>query len=256
MDPNEQSMELTDVQRALIEGLREDAANRYLDGDLGALDHSVAHHPRDAAFWMLLDGKTSTPVVHRRGCYICEDPEYAAMGLPLCWKCPRCGGHIAADDENCDDCMYCINPGHQTGADGLDPDGFGVLPADDEGFWVAPYGDFETREPFLVVTGERYDGLPLCFGDLADEGEKDEDDYVTDLTAPASWRGLVTEVKRRPVLQFNSDAPFDGSKFAETLVAYECTVEVRDPGSSGRQRGDVVRCLPQWLRVIRKGAGA
>lgn len=58
----------------------------------------------DPAAWMLTDGHTSTPVVHKQGCPICEDPEYAQMGLPLCRRCPVCGGHIAADDTVCDDC--------------------------------------------------------------------------------------------------------------------------------------------------------
>lgn len=67
----------------------------------------------DPAYWMLKDGHTSTPTVHRAGCYICEDPEFAQMGLPLCHPCPQCSaaegdgvGHIPADDETCDDCGY------------------------------------------------------------------------------------------------------------------------------------------------------
>lgn len=60
--------------------------------------------PNDPAFWMLYDGVESTPIIHSPDCYICTDPEYARMGLPLCRKCPRCGGHIPADDETCDDC--------------------------------------------------------------------------------------------------------------------------------------------------------
>lgn len=60
--------------------------------------------PDDPAYWMLFDGHTSTPVVYREGCYICEDPEFAQMGLPLCRECPNCKGHVAADDEFCDDC--------------------------------------------------------------------------------------------------------------------------------------------------------
>jgi hypothetical protein len=69
----------------------------------------------DPAYWMLKDGHTSTPQVYRDGCYICEDPEFAQMGLPLCRPCPQCMrnaenegqmGHIAADDEVCDDCGY------------------------------------------------------------------------------------------------------------------------------------------------------
>ncbi len=67
----------------------------------------------DPAFWMLKDEFTSTPTVYRSGCYICEDPEYAEMGLPLCYPCPLCKiGHVAADDVTCDDCgvsdeYYC-----------------------------------------------------------------------------------------------------------------------------------------------------
>ena len=60
----------------------------------------------DPAHFLLTDGYTSTPKVHRVGCYICEDPEFAQMGLPLCRKCPACGGHVAADDTVCDDCGF------------------------------------------------------------------------------------------------------------------------------------------------------
>jgi hypothetical protein len=62
--------------------------------------------PDDPAHALLLDEYTSTPVVHRTGCFICEDPEFAAMGLPLCRRCPLCGGHVAADDTLCDDCGF------------------------------------------------------------------------------------------------------------------------------------------------------
>ena len=59
----------------------------------------------DPAYFLLRDGKTSTPTVYREGCYICEDPEFAQMGLPLCRPCEACKtGHVAADDEVCDDC--------------------------------------------------------------------------------------------------------------------------------------------------------
>jgi hypothetical protein len=65
---------------------------------------SVPMRPDDPAAWMLYDDVTSTPVVFREGCYICEDDEFRRMGLPLCRKCPACGGHIPADDIGCDDC--------------------------------------------------------------------------------------------------------------------------------------------------------
>lgn len=91
------------------------AEQQEMLGRLGAGAHaagnaSVALNPSDPAFFMLLDGHTSTPVVHRDGCYICEDPEFAQMGMPLCSACPAClragrgMGHIAADDTTCDEC--------------------------------------------------------------------------------------------------------------------------------------------------------
>lgn len=67
---------------------------------------STKMRPGDPAFWMLFDGVETTPVVYSTNCYICNDPEFAQMGLPLCRKCPKCGGHIAADDTVCDDCGY------------------------------------------------------------------------------------------------------------------------------------------------------
>ena len=63
---------------------------------------------KDKARSLLEDDFTSTPVegIYRESCYICRDPEYAQMGLPLCRKCPKCGGHIPADDCICDDCGF------------------------------------------------------------------------------------------------------------------------------------------------------
>jgi hypothetical protein len=47
---------------------------------------------------------------YRESCYICRDPEFAQMGLPLCRACPACGGHVAADDVVCDDCGHDATP--------------------------------------------------------------------------------------------------------------------------------------------------
>jgi hypothetical protein len=62
----------------------------------------------DPAYWMLFDGYESVPdkTVYRGNCYICRDPDFARMGLPLCYGCSKCGGHVAADDTICDDCGY------------------------------------------------------------------------------------------------------------------------------------------------------
>lgn len=105
--------------------------------------------PDDPAYWMLQDEFTTTPTVHRKGCYICEDPEFAQMGLPLCTPCPDCSikggavlGHIAADDTVCDDCGFDTYP----------------YPAqEDEGVAVITYvpGPVVTELPDLATFVER-----------------------------------------------------------------------------------------------------
>lgn len=67
----------------------------------------------DMAFLLLHDGIETTPVIYKTSCYVCEDPEFAQMGLPLCRKCPACGGHIAADDSVCDVCGLDDNSFYQ-----------------------------------------------------------------------------------------------------------------------------------------------
>ena len=73
---------------------------------------STQMRPDDPAYFMLSDDYTSTPKVYSETCYICRDPEYAQMRLPLCNPCPDCqkagrvDGHVPADDEECDDCGY------------------------------------------------------------------------------------------------------------------------------------------------------
>lgn len=62
--------------------------------------------PDDPAYWMKLDSFKSIPVasIYRENCYICRDPEFAQMGLPLCLPCASCKGHVPADDTVCSDC--------------------------------------------------------------------------------------------------------------------------------------------------------
>jgi hypothetical protein len=65
--------------------------------------------PEDPAYFLLDEGlhdptKRSRTTVYKAGCYICDDPEFSLMGLPLCFPCPACGGHIAADDSICEKC--------------------------------------------------------------------------------------------------------------------------------------------------------
>lgn len=72
---------------------------------------SVPMQPDDPAYWMLEQGladpsKRSTTAVYSKRCYICKDPEFALMGLPLCYPCEKCKGHVAADDTVCDDCKH------------------------------------------------------------------------------------------------------------------------------------------------------
>lgn len=76
----------------------------HCGGTCLGLTRSTQMQSDDPAYWMLSSGPRSTPTVYREGCYICEDPEFAQMGLPLCFPCALCGGHVAADDSVCDDC--------------------------------------------------------------------------------------------------------------------------------------------------------
>lgn len=64
--------------------------------------------PDDPAYALLQDDVTTTPApgLFRDDCYICRDPECAAMGLPLCYPCGACQGHVPADDTTCTDCGH------------------------------------------------------------------------------------------------------------------------------------------------------
>jgi hypothetical protein len=42
----------------------------------------------------------------RSDCYICRDPDFAQMGLPLCTACSKCKGHVPADDSVRSDCGH------------------------------------------------------------------------------------------------------------------------------------------------------
>lgn len=76
--------------------------------------------PTDPAYALLLDDHVSVPTVYRDNCYICRDPEFAQMGLPLCKFCPVCKtGHVAADDTECDDCGADIQEWYQREAEAL-----------------------------------------------------------------------------------------------------------------------------------------
>lgn len=84
------------------------------------MDMSVPLKTDDPAYWMLEEGladprKRSHASAYSEKCYICRDPEFSLMGLPLCNACYVCGGHVAADDCRCDDCGH----DHSEGAEDL-----------------------------------------------------------------------------------------------------------------------------------------
>lgn len=67
--------------------------------------------PHDPARKLLSDEFKSIPKVCRDSCYICIDMEFARLGMTLCNLCCACAsrgteGHIAADDQTCDDCGH------------------------------------------------------------------------------------------------------------------------------------------------------
>lgn len=71
------------------------------------LTTSTQMTPSDPNYGLLSDDYITVPVVYRESCYICRDPEYAQMGLPLCRLCSKCSvGHVPADDSVCDDCGH------------------------------------------------------------------------------------------------------------------------------------------------------
>lgn len=68
---------------------------------------SIPMKKSDPAYWMLEEGlsgerEVEVPKVYNQSCYICNDPEFALMGLPLCYPCYKCGAHVPADDSVCD----------------------------------------------------------------------------------------------------------------------------------------------------------
>lgn len=68
---------------------------------------SIPMRISDPAYCLLVDGlsgkrKVRVPEVYNSSCYICNDPEFALMGLPLCYPCYKCGAHVPADDSICD----------------------------------------------------------------------------------------------------------------------------------------------------------
>lgn len=77
---------------------------------------SIPLKPDDPAYFLLRRGLEdpscrSSPTVYLETCYICRDPEFALMGLPLCYACSKCGGHVPADDCTCDACGADQDPG-------------------------------------------------------------------------------------------------------------------------------------------------
>lgn len=85
------------------DGLLPDSPGTFYNPEDPAL---TVTKPSDPAYSLLLDSHTSIPVpgLYRSHCYICRDPEFAQMGLPLCYACSACGGHVAADETVCEDC--------------------------------------------------------------------------------------------------------------------------------------------------------
>lgn len=96
---------------------------------------SVPMRSDDPAYWMLSAPTIhSQPKVYLDTCYICCDPEFMLMGMPLCRVCCVCKkkqenkspelpvnpkdpqdvepgyGHIPADDVACDFCGHECDP--------------------------------------------------------------------------------------------------------------------------------------------------
>lgn len=91
---------------------------KHLPTDDGGEVVITVTQPEDPAYFLLHNGHTSTPTVYRDNCYICRDPEFAQMGLPLCKFCPICEtGHVPADDSECSDCGEDVQVWYQRAAE-------------------------------------------------------------------------------------------------------------------------------------------
>jgi hypothetical protein len=76
---------------------------------------SIKMKENDPAYFLLDNGPPTQSSVYNARCYICTDDEFARMGLPLCFPCSECGGHVAADDTVCDDCGFDSYPYEEYG---------------------------------------------------------------------------------------------------------------------------------------------
>lgn len=81
--------------------------NKKIDDTLLPAEYSEAFGHLE----LVPEHKRQRITIYRKDCYICNDPDYRLYGLPLCYQCPRCKGHIAADDTICDDCGYEVAEG-------------------------------------------------------------------------------------------------------------------------------------------------
>lgn len=77
------------------------------NADLSGPEHLT---PMERALYN--DDKTTSTTVYDQNCYICRDPDFARMGLPLCRECDDCKangrglGHVPADDVECTVCGF------------------------------------------------------------------------------------------------------------------------------------------------------
>lgn len=115
---------------------------------------SVPMKPSDPAYWMLQEGlhdpskRSKQEAPYRSRCYICRDPEFSLMGMPLCFACYVCGGHVAADDSVCDDCGHDHCPDDLSIRQGTTwADDGGI--AFEDAWWTAECGSVLDPEPVV-----------------------------------------------------------------------------------------------------------
>lgn len=93
------------VREQVGDAWNRDKFNREINTITGSFFPASTPMPSDdPAQFLKNTPHTSTPTVFKQNCYICRDPEFAQMGLSLCYPCLACGGHVSADDTVCDVC--------------------------------------------------------------------------------------------------------------------------------------------------------
>ena len=89
---------LLEFRQAILDGLTEGREGEI--EEFRPMSHRMGGLP-------LLKEEAKAPVkAYDPNCYICRDSDFRDYGLPLCFPCPDCKAHVAADAGECSECDW------------------------------------------------------------------------------------------------------------------------------------------------------